>query len=242
MHKLEYYNQAFFELSIGLERLGKLIFIADHVIRYNGRLPTNYNLRTIGHDVLTLLDECEIIGDQLSKNRLFYERPNDVIHNGIVEVLSMFAKTLRYYNLNLLTGAQSNQADPIGLWWKKVGEPICDKHYTESQRKQDEEDGQVLDDGFSKNSIFLHMSEEGVPLTSVSSLYVRGRAIRVVQLYGRLYTLQIVRWLTSLIMELEHRGAYESRIQALLGLPESFVIFFNEDTYIRERKTWTIYT
>ena len=35
------YSQAFFGLSIGMERTGKLIFIANYAIRNNGSLPTN---------------------------------------------------------------------------------------------------------------------------------------------------------------------------------------------------------
>jgi len=55
------YMQAFLGLSLGLERMGKLIFLADHAIRNGGTFPTDQDLRKIGHDLTSLLTKCEAI-------------------------------------------------------------------------------------------------------------------------------------------------------------------------------------
>jgi hypothetical protein len=90
-------------------------------------------------------------------------------------------------------------------------------------------------------STVIHSTEAGEPIRDIHTFFARSKATRVVQKYGRLYTLQIVRWLASIMFDLSHRGAYEQRIQALLGLHEPFTIFLNEDRYLGDRRTWSIY-
>jgi len=235
------YTQAFFCLSIGLERMGKLVFIADHAIQHGGRFPTDQKLRAIGHDLASLFAQCDKIGATLDPNRRFAERPTDPIHKAVEDVLSLFARKLRYYNLNYLSGAQGRQDDPIALWWERVAKPICEKYYSKRQREANERDGEALRAMIADDAIFLHTTEEGHPITDAQELYTRGKATRVVQRYGQLYVLQIARWLTSMLFKQAHQGAYIHRIQPLFGLHEPFTIFHNEDSYFRSRKTWSIY-
>jgi hypothetical protein len=234
------YTQAFFGLSIGLERMGKLIFLADHAIRSDGAFPTDQDLRKIGHDLASLLAKCEAIGTGLSQNQDYMARPSDAIHRGIEDVLSLFATKLRYYNLTHLAGAVQGQQDPVALWWEKVATPICDRHYSQRQREKDEADAVAIESILGEISTVIHSTEAGEPIRDVHTFFARGRATRVVQKYSRLYTLQIVRWLASIMFDLSYRGAYEQRIQALLGLHEPFTIFLNEDRYLRDRRTWSI--
>jgi len=58
----EYYT-AFFGLSIGIERLSKLVLIANHVLRSNGQLPDKTTVRQFGHNLVKLLDEVERVAD-----------------------------------------------------------------------------------------------------------------------------------------------------------------------------------
>ena len=110
------YSQAFSGLSIGIERAGKLIFVADHAIQNSGTFPADRQLRDIGHDINVLLPKCEEIGTRYDPARSFAARPVDSIHRGIEETLSSFATRLRYYNLSFLAGSATNQTDPIALW------------------------------------------------------------------------------------------------------------------------------
>jgi len=64
-----YYTQAFFALTIGLERMGKLIFLADHAIRSVGSFPNDRDLRKFGHDLKPLLSKCEEISADLDQKR-----------------------------------------------------------------------------------------------------------------------------------------------------------------------------
>lgn len=235
------YTQAFFGLSIGLERMGKLVFLVDHAIRSGGAFPTDQDLRKIGHDLVSLLAKCEAIGASLSQHRDYMARPSDAIHQGIEDVLSLFATKLRYYNLNHLAGAAQGQQDPVVLWWEKVATPIYNRHYSQRQREKDAADAVDVENMLGDMSFVLHSTEAGEPIRDVHTHFSHSRVTRVVQKYGRLYTLQIVRWLASILFDLSHRGAYEQRIQALLGLEEPFTIFLNADKYLRDRRTWSIY-
>lgn len=237
-----FYTQAFFALSIGLERMGKLIFLADHAIRNEGAFPTDQDLRKFCHDLISLIAKCEDIGTGVSQDRDYKARPNDPIHRGIENVLSLFATKLRYYNLNHLAGADRGQEDPVALWWKKVAIPICDRHYSDRQREKDEADAVAMESMIGDISTLMHTAENGDPIRDVHSFISRGGVTRIVQKYGRLYTMQIIRWLASIIFELSHLGAYEQRIQTLLGLHEPFTIFMNDDNYFRRRRTWSIYS
>lgn len=235
------YAQAFFALSIGVERMGKLVFIADHAIAKAGVFPTDEDLRGFGHDIPLLLDKCEEIADKLDSTRKYRDRPNDPIHRGIAECLSLFSDKTRYYNLNYLAGKSSNQNDPIALWWEKVAVPICNRHYSAKQRHKDQEEGRFMEAMIGETATVFHTAEDGEPIRDIQTLCSRRNATRVVQKYGRMYTLQIVRWMSSIMIELAHTGAYGKRIEALLGLHEPFTMFYNEDCYLRERKRWSNY-
>ena len=52
----EYYT-AFFGLSIGIERLAKLILIADYAIEHGGALPGQEAVRKFGHKVAALSEK-----------------------------------------------------------------------------------------------------------------------------------------------------------------------------------------
>jgi len=236
------YTQAFFALSIGLERMGKLIFLADHAISNGGVFPKDKELRKFCHNLSSLLSKCEEIGTIISQDQDYMARPNDPIHRGIEEVLSLFATNLRYYNLNHLTGVDRGQEDPVALWWKKVATPIFDRHYSERQRKKDDAIAVNMESRIGETSSVFHTAENGNPIRDINSLFKRVGVTSIVQKYGRQYTMQIIRWLASIIFELSHLGGYKKQTQVLFGLHEPFIIFRQKDNYFRNRKTWSIYS
>ena len=63
----------------------------------------------------------------------------------------------------------------------------------------------------------------------------------MVQRYGRMYTLQIVRWLVEGLCDMLRAVPQGKAANALMGLNEPFVLFRNDDAYFRSRKTWSIY-
>lgn len=236
------YGEAFFSLSIGLERLAKLIVISDHAIKNDGQFPNNKYLKAIGHDLTALLSACENINADHRKGGDYSDRPSDPVHKGIILTLSEFATQTRYYNLDFIAGGKgSHKPEPIAAWWERVGQPILNKHYSSKQRDKDAAQAAMMDSLMGGFTRVLHHDENENTIDTVEGMMLRAGATRIVQKYGRLHVMQIIRWLSFLISDLSHKGAYRDRIEALLGLDEPFVIFRNPDSYLRDRKTWSIY-
>src|ERR1700730_244824 len=96
------YTQAFFGLSIGLERLAKLILVADHMLSHSGLFPNDDQLKKIGHDISELFDRCEAISTKQRAGKDYSDRPCNPTHQGIVITLTEFGRLSRYYNLDLI--------------------------------------------------------------------------------------------------------------------------------------------
>lgn len=238
--RLGNYTTAFFSLAIGLERFGKLIVVADHAI--DGKLTDDKFLKeNFRHDLGLLLDHCERVSEARRPTGKYSKRPNDEVHQGIIQTLSEFGRLTRYYNLAFLTGGDAAKLpEPVGAWWKRVGEPILSEHYTARQREKDSGMGGLLNEMGGENVLVRHHSETGELIDDVATFVRRGGATSVLQRYGRLHVLQIVRWLTCLIFALAHKGATH-RIESLFGVEEPFRLFLNDDRYFTRRKTWEIY-
>jgi len=148
----------------------------------------------------------------------------------------------RYDNLASLSGGRAaNSVEPIVAWWIEVGTPILALHYRASDRKKDEANAADWHAALANSSVLLAFDESEKRMESIDALMRHGAASRVVQRYGRLYTMQIVRWLSCTLHEISHKGTYVQRIDALLGLHERFGIFLNNDGYLMSRRSWSIY-
>jgi hypothetical protein len=101
------YYQAFFLISIGLERMLKLIIVSKYLTD-NGSFPSNEFLKVIGHDIRRLIKEVEnyhIDSDNFSAE----------VDKMIISFFTNFDKKTRYYNLDTITGAMGG-SDPLSEW------------------------------------------------------------------------------------------------------------------------------
>ena len=108
------YYIAFLQLSVGIERLLKLILIVDEMVTHKLEVPSRRYLRDLGHDLERLV---EITASHHQSNpssaiAILAERAPE---RKILRFLSDFAKTTRYYNLDALSHA-ANLADPLAMW------------------------------------------------------------------------------------------------------------------------------
>lgn len=166
-----YYVQAFFGLSIGFERLAKLIIIADYAIKNNGNFPNNGYLKGFGHEIKTLLKKCNEISLERRGGEDYCEAPNSIISNNIIESVNQFGIISRYYNLDLLSGGRAaKMPEPIKFWWDKVGKPILLKHYSERQRKNNEALATQIDSLIGDQSIIIHHTENEEIMTDFGRL------------------------------------------------------------------------
>jgi hypothetical protein len=114
---------ALFQTSIGVERLMKMAIIIDHKLRHDLTNPTNQQLKQIGHDLIVLYQRCKTLAAEQSFDPTEWFGPGSIEHE-MLALLSGFAKSSRYYNLDAISGSKP-PTDPLIEWallHQRIGE------------------------------------------------------------------------------------------------------------------------
>lgn len=237
-----HYGQAFFALSTGIERGAKLALAIDYALSNGGDFPSPKALRDFGHNLRDLLIEVDNMAERRglpADERL----PNTEIHEGIVSVLSEFASNItRYYNLDFVMGNvhRNAQGDPIGSWFSAVTMLIIKKHLTKKHHEKIENNARLIAELMQPVSHVSHTSESGDHLGTVYEASVQTGLIEFAGPYTRMYVLQIARFFSHVMSALTY-SAYKEQMDFIPHLSEFFAIYNNNDTYLKSRKTWSIY-
>lgn len=237
-----HYGQAFFALSTGIERGSKLALAIDHALVNGGTFPSPKTLRDFGHNLRDLLIEV----DKLAERRNFpasKRLPNTEIHKNIINVLTEFASNItRYYNIDFVMSNVHNKAqgDPISSWFSTVTMLIIKKHLTKKRREKIERNARLIAGVMQPVSHVSHTSESGAHLGTVYDASVQTGLIEFAGPYARMYVLQIARFFSHVMSALTY-SAYEEEMDFIPHLSECFAIYNNADTYLKSRKTWSIY-
>lgn len=235
----EYYT-AFFALSIGLERLGKLIIVADYSIEHGGRLPSQGVIRRYGHKLKDLNNQVAQIAER-RQLKLEFPRPDNRICEAIVRCLDAFADASqgRYANFEAIGNSNFKAVDePIHKWWAEVVEPILSSHYRGTRREAKVRVQAAQVDALIGASAFVRfVDEQGGVMSDVASASERTGQSQYAQRYGRFYTLSIVRWLSDVFRGLVHQAA---GIGALFGHDEFFNTYRNDNSFLLTRKHWPL--
>jgi hypothetical protein len=112
--KGQYYT-AFFQLSIGLERLMKVIVVLNHMARHQLAPPAPDTLKGVGHDLLTLFEAIRSDIDIHTGFGLLQNIARDSTEYALLEFLAEFAKRTRYYNLDALAASRPSR-DPLAAY------------------------------------------------------------------------------------------------------------------------------
>ena len=113
------FYSGFFELSIGLERLMKVIVIIDHMARNALRAPNKSTLKQFSHGLTSLFDGLRLIPTMLSLHPLQAVQQNTIDWD-ILVFLDNFAMGARYFNLDKLASA-TGFSDPLLQWDAIIG-------------------------------------------------------------------------------------------------------------------------
>ena len=218
MYEKGLYYQAFLSLSIGIERLLKIILLYEYRINNDGKFPENNYLKEKGHD---LYEMFKIV----SPNTL-----EDNVDNLVIKFLSNFAKSTRYYNLDVLTRRDVKLLNPLEEC-KNIEDIIIEKYNVKQRKIQNQ------------NPFVNHMNE----ISSILYLDMRGREINdfndvlnecemrdIIQGYNVLVFYKIIKSLMYTLTE------YEIRNNLFPCLREFFSYFRGNftDSEIRKKKSW----
>ncbi|MFF0293160.1 hypothetical protein ACFYST_08215 [Kitasatospora sp. NPDC004614] len=119
------YYGAFFNYTIGLERLIKLTLLVNHRVHL-GAFPDSASFgKAYGHDLRKLLEAVGDVRSSMGSDRFKWELPDSPLIGVIVGILADFARFDRYHGLDVLTGStKAKPMDPIGRWYSEVGKPL----------------------------------------------------------------------------------------------------------------------
>jgi hypothetical protein len=231
------YFQAFTSLSTGLERIGKLCLMLDHYIDHNGKFPDfNYMKNEIGHKISFLYEKSATIIVNRSITMHFLQDLNTPIHQSILKVLSEFAQGDRYSNIDLVVGSK-RQSDPIASWFMQVDIPLYETRVTTRKKEIIDSNAAAVAAMLSSYTRVMHFSETGSEITDIEDASRRTGIQQAVAPYRQLYVLHIIRYWVELLRSLQY-SAMNIGHQDIPFFSEIFAPFFNDDSYIRTRKTW----
>jgi len=229
------YFEAFSLLSIGLERIGKLCVMLDYWIEY-GSFPENPKyIRKFGHN----LEKLYAAGVEIAQRREiefdWLSELNDSVHQSILSVLSDFAVSERYANLDQLLGA-SGKMDPMARWVSEVDEVLFDKRVSERKKKQILKNASLIHDRASHLMLVQHQAEDGSEISSVLDASMRTGKWEATAKYRRLYVLQVVRFWWEILRGLEWAARNAGLQPPFFG--DIFGLFTNDDSYFLQKSDW----
>ena len=237
----EYYT-AFFGLTVGLERLAKLILVADHAISNGGTMPNEHTVKMCGHKLVCLLNAAADIETKHGL-KLKYERPTDPISAKIVDVLDAFADATRgrYANFAALGDPTLSTEEPISRWWADVATLILSSHYEGKPiQSRVEAEAAAIHEIASPFVMIIQSNESSDTMHDVHTASRRTGQTKVVQRFGRFYALTVVRWLSELLSELAMQACYTHKIDSFLGLWEYLQTYTVPDDFLKRRKVWPL--
>ncbi len=106
----------FFELAAGLERMMKLAVVVDYMVHNALKPPTDKEMRGFGHAISDLYARCKEMSDARGLSKYGWADASSV-GGRMLAVLSSFAKSARYYNLDQIVGGRSDR-DPLSEWFE----------------------------------------------------------------------------------------------------------------------------
>ena len=124
---------AFFQLSIGLERLMKIAVILDHKGRNGLRNPPGKQVRALGHDLVEAYSLCKQLAMARGNSADQWFDLDTVEHDVLVHI-SLFAQGARYYNLDSFSERQ-DFSDPI-VEWAGVHRKIANQYISGLRQKK----------------------------------------------------------------------------------------------------------
>lgn len=218
-----------FNISIGLERLGKLIIVCDFFTDH-GEFPLDRDLRRAGHDLVGVFEAVQRIRERRSTVSRFCGSPDNRIHKGMIEVFSDFATGTRYYNLDFLVGSNRIGEKPETSWNTKVAGPLLATHFDqrEGQESRMRDFGETLGDFI----VVSRHSLRGEAINDPVNALLDEEYTEFVFKSSRKFLIHIVRCFVEALMHLELK---DPRFPCF---GEILATFYNPDEFLEEFEDW----
>ena len=211
------YYQAFFSLSIGVERLLKMIIITQYRSEHNGDFPVDIDMKKLSHNLIKL---CQYTGIQFKK---------DSIHEKIVIFLDDFARKSRYYNIDSMVYKNVQYYDPL-YEWSLIAEVILDSSGKRKEIKNKQKLSRLID----SVSLFRFYDLQGNEVNNAIGILNNIENQEIIQEYSVQYMFEIITKLVEEIRRLQD-------IKYMMPVLTEFFPLYNKywkPYEIRKKKDW----
>ncbi|AZH30497.1 hypothetical protein [Paenibacillus sp. M-152] len=225
VHKKGEYYQSFFQLSIGIERMMKLIIIQNHRGKCNS-FPDNKTMKSFSHNLMGLYNS--VIEFAINEDILIV----DDLSIEILKFLSEFAISDRYYNLDYLTGRKSS-IDPL-IQWSNIQDKLEKRYLINNQRVNKQQD--ILLNILNEKSYTIIYNEKNELINNAKEFMQESIKDEKIQGYAVYHILEVIRVLATILEDLE----YEHNLYPCL---REFFEYFNYDYTMKEvirKKKWVL--
>lgn len=232
------FYSGFFNTSIAMERLMKLVVVTDYMLQNAFSVPSKKDLRLYGHDLVTLYSSCVAVAAFHRIAGVVVPLPNS-IESKILSFLSEFAEHSRYYNLDALATVPSSYNDPLAGWEAILNE-VLNLDVPQLKIRTEVNKAMVTHNLMADSIHAIQHGMDGrlLPLEQVFTLPVKHALATP---YTMVRVFRLLSPLLKVVDELGHKGFYGSPRNVgpyipLLG--EFFVYFRGSDFEIRRKKRW----
>ncbi len=215
-----------FSICIGVERILKLIALLDYRCK-NDHYPENRFLKDKGHKINDLVTYCRAIVTDIEQ-KVF----DDSLSDQILNFLTDFAVSSRYYNLDAITGKFQANNEPMARWDNEICSEIINRHPPSPKKLAKYA---WVGNKINNISVVSHTLENGVNISNAKSLFESAAFIENKQSYSVYYLYKIISWSVALLKSLDFQ------LTPQLYLREHFINLEMYDTTcsaIRRRKNW----
>lgn len=240
--KKGFFYSAFFELSIGFERVLKLVLILDHMTHNKLVPPDSKTVEDYGHKLCFLLEATKAV----------------CATNGVTELGAFSADSLpivilgflddfahpggRYSNINKLTGHRyQSKADPI-LQWGKIANRIIHEHATHKERQRAELNGQIASAAFGDAAACLISDLDQEPM-DVARMFTRASELDAAAKHAIYALVTLIAALRDVIGSLcdSARAANPPDTSGIADVPEMkefFQFAWADRQYVMRKRRW----
>ena len=235
--KATFYS-GFFNTSIALERVMKLVVVTDHMLKNAYKTPTKAQLKAYGHDLVSLYASCVAAAARHGvKNVSMPQSPS--LEREVLEFFSEFATYSRYYNLDALRTTPQHYVEPLARWGRVLNAVLA-ADTPKTKVKELRAQAKAMHSGMKGSVRAVQHGMDGslLPLQQVFSLPIMhslATPYAMVRLFNVLTPLLVT------VGELGNLGFYGSPRKTGPHVPvysEFFVDFDGSAAEIRRKKRW----
>lgn len=236
-----YFYSAFFNISIGMERILKLAVVTHYMLSNNYQTPTIKQLKKqFGHDIRTLYNESLTLMP-------LYRHPNSIASirtdndDAMIDFFTEYGIGTRYFNLNEVCEEKMTRS-PLDKWLD-LSRSLYEE-YTSLKIRQRSELNLIykMDRTGFLNGYTFHLDEHGHPMTAFDCIYrqyiIKKSAPLII--YRLIHVLRPIYFLLDAMAQKATDYETENKIPSMV-IPhyEDFFYFLLADkSTIKRRKKW----